>query len=352
MLSRLIPQHKVDRMASLLDRAEHVVLVGHTSPDGDALGATLAMWHFLKSKGKDATVVMPNAFPDTLSWLPGAKDVVLHSADAGRAEAVMAAADVICCLDFNAPKRVGALGDALVASGAVKLMVDHHPDPEGVCGLVISHPELSSTSELVFRLICAMGCWYDLSYESAVCICTGMMTDTGGFTYNANNPETYYIVGKLLEKGIDKDDIYRRVFNTQTEVRMRLVGHMLTDCMAVLQDYASAVIILTKDDFAKYPIRKGETEGFVNMPLSIKGIIFSAFMREDKDMIKVSLRSVGDFPCNEVAQKYFGGGGHKNASGGEYYGSMDEARDLLKKALFEFQDRLLQARRENEEAAK
>ena len=315
-------------MASLLDRAEHVVLVGHTSPDGDALGATLAMWHFLKSKGKDATVVMPNAFPDTLSWLPGAKDVVLHSADAGRAEAVMAAADVICCLDFNAPKRVGALGDALVASGAVKLMVDHHPDPEGFCGLVISHPELSSTSELVFRLICAMGCWYDLSYESAVC------------------------VGKLLEKGIDKDDIYRRVFNTQTEVRMRLVGHMLTDCMAVLQDYASAVIILTKDDFAKYPIRKGETEGFVNMPLSIKGIIFSAFMREDKDMIKVSLRSVGDFPCNEVAQKYFGGGGHKNASGGEYYGSMDEARDLLKKALFEFQDRLLQARRENEEAAK
>lgn len=349
MLSRLVEQHKVERFASLLDRADKVVLTAHVSPDGDAVGATLAMWHFLKAKGKDAHVVLPNAFPDTLSWLPGARDIVLHDNDAARAGELLDAADVVCCMDFNAARRVGALQEALVKSPAVKIMIDHHPGPEDFCSLVISHPELSSTSELVFRLVCAIGCWYDLSYESAVCICTGMMTDTGGFTYNSNNPETYYIVSKLLEKGVDKDDIYRRVFNTQSEGRLRLMGHMLSECMTVLQDYAAAVVVLTREDFCKFPVNKGDTEGFVNMPLSIRGVIFSAFLREDKDMIKVSLRSVGDFACNELAEKYFGGGGHKNASGGEFHGTMAEAEELMKKALLEYQDRLVAARRANQD---
>lgn len=348
MLSRLVTQHKVDRLASLLDRADKIVMLAHVSPDGDAVGSTLALWHFLKAKGKEAYVILPNIFPDTLLWLPGAKDIIFYDNDSERADSLIMSSDVICCLDFNAPKRVGNMSDVLMKSTAVKIMIDHHPMPEDFCSLVISHPEISSTSELIFRLICALGCWYDLSYESSVCICAGMMTDTGGFTYNSNNPETYFIISKLLEKGIDKDDIYRRLFNTQTEMRLRLMGHMLTSCLSVLQDYASAVIVLSKDDFKQYPISKGETEGFVNIPLSIKGIIFTVFLREDKDMIKVSLRSVGDFPCNEIAEKYFGGGGHKNASGGEFYGPMDEAKELLKKALFEYQDKLLAVRRNSE----
>ncbi len=345
MLSRLFPQRKVKSFASIFTRADKIVLTAHVSPDGDAVGACLALWHLYKGKGKDVNVVLPDECPDTLSWLPGAKDVIVHETSPELSNELIKTADVVCCIDYNAPKRAGSLCEALLETTAVKLMIDHHPKPEEFCSLALSYPEISSTSELVFRLICAMGYWQDMSYESAVCICTGMMTDTGGFAYNSNSPETYFIVGKLLEKGVDKDDIHRRVFSTQTEARTRLAGHMLSSCMTILHDYATAVIILTKDDLKKYPIRKGETEGFVNMPLSIIGIVFSAFLREEKDMIKVSLRSMGDFPCNAIAESYFNGGGHMNASGGEFYGTMEEAKELLKKALFEYQDKLLDARR-------
>lgn len=171
-----------------------------------------------------------------------------------------------------------------------------------------------------------------------------MMTDTGGFTYNSNNAEIYFIINRLISKGIDKDDIYRKVFNNQSENRMKLMGYMLYNKMFVYRDYASALIVLTKSEMRRFNPQKGDTEGFVNMPLSIKGICFSVFLREDENMIKVSLRSVGNFPCNKVAEEYFNGGGHKNASGGEFYGSMDDAVSLVKQALVKYQDMLLGCR--------
>lgn len=210
-------------------------------------------------------------------------------------------------------------------------MIDHHLNPEAFCKIIISHPEISSTSELVFRLICRLGYFEDITKEGAECIYTGMMTDTGGFTYNSNDREIYFIISELLSKGIDKDEIYRKVYNTYSEGRLRLMGYVLYDKMQVFPQFNSALIWLTKEEQSKFQYVKGDTEGFVNIPLSIKNIIFSVFLREDteKNMIKVSLRSVGTFPCNKVAAEFFNGGGHLNASGGEFYGTMDEAIDCL-----------------------
>ena len=323
MLSKIIRQADIDHFSKWLERAEKMVIVSHISPDGDAIGSSLGLWHFLNSQEKTVNVIVPNAFPDFLKWMPGSKD-----------DQLIAEADVICCLDFNAIHRIDAMGEAVLASPARKILIDHHLDPEPFCRITISHPEISSTSELVFRLICRMGYFNEITKEGAECIYTGMMTDTGGFTYNSNNREIYFIISELLSKGIDKDDIYRKVFNTYSESRLRLMGYVLTQ-MRVYTDCNAALISLTKKEQRRFNYIRGDSEGFVNIPLSIKNVVFSCFLREDteKPMIKISLRSVGKFPCNQVASEFFNGGGHLNASGGEFYGTMDEAREVFEAAL-------------------
>lgn len=339
MLTKVIEQSKIDHFNKWFERADKIVIVSHVSPDGDAIGSSLGLYHFLDSQDKNVTVIVPNAFPDFLKWMPGAKDVLRYDRYKEFADKLIAEADVICCLDFNAIKRIEAMGDAVLASPARKIMVDHHPFPEDFCSIVISHPEISSTSELVFRLICRMGYFEDISKEGAECIYTGMMTDTGGFTYNSNDREIYFIISELLSKGIDKDEIYRKVYNTYSESRLRLMGYILYSKMKVYSEYNAAMISLTKDEQGQFNYVKGDSEGFVNIPLSIKNVCFTAFFREDTemDMIKISLRSVGDFPCNKVAAEFFNGGGHLNASGGEFQGTMEEAIDLFEQALVKYQ---------------
>ena len=342
MLSKVILQANIDKVETYFDRAGKIVIVTHVSPDGDALGSSLGLYHFLTSHGKTVNVIVPNAFPDFLRWMPGAKDIVRYDKYAEFADKLIDEAELICCLDFNALSRIDAMGKAVGAAKGKKVMIDHHLNPEPFCNVTISHPEISSTSELVFRLICRMGCFDDISFEGAECIYTGMMTDTGGFTYNSNDREIYFIISELLSKGIDKDEIYRRVFNTYSEGRLRLMGYVLYNKMEVFPQFHSALIWLTKSEQGNFQYVKGDTEGFVNIPLQIKGIRFSVFLREDteKNMIKVSLRSVGDFPCNKVASELFNGGGHLNASGGEVYGTMDDAIDLFKRALVKYEDLL------------
>ena len=317
MLSKVIAQANIDHAEKWFERADKIVIVTHVSPDGDAIGSSLGLWHFLESQEKTVNVIVPNAFPDFLRWMPGAKDIIRS--------------------------RIDAMADAVAQSPARKMMIDHHLNPEAFCKIIISHPEISSTSELVFRLICRLGYFEDITKEGAECIYTGMMTDTGGFTYNSNDREIYFIISELLSKGIDKDEIYRKVYNTYSEGRLRLMGYVLYDKMQVFPQFNSALIWLTKEEQSKFQYVKGDTEGFVNIPLSIKNIIFSVFLREDteKNMIKVSLRSVGTFPCNKVAAEFFNGGGHLNASGGEFYGTMDEAIDLFKQALVKYEELLL-----------
>ena len=334
MLTQVIEQANIDHFANWLDRADKMVIVSHVGPDGDAIGSSLGLWHFLNSQDKTANVIVPNAFPDFLRWRPGSKDILQYDRYKEFADKLIVEADVICCLDFNALSRIDAMAEAVKNSPARKILIDHHLHPEDFCKIVISHPEISSTSELVFRLICRMGYFSDITKQGAECIYTGMMTDTGGFTYNSNNREIYFIISELLSKGIDKDAIYRKVFNTYSESRLRLMGHVLTQ-MKVYPEYHAAMISLTEKEQKQFNYIRGDSEGFVNIPISIKNVIFSCFLREDteKPMIKISLRSVGKFPCNQLAAEFFGGGGHLNASGGEFYGTMEEAQKVFEQAL-------------------
>ena len=343
MLSKVIAQANVDHVEKWFERADKIVIVSHVSPDGDAIGSSLGLYHFLLSQDKTVNVIVPNAFPDFLKWMPGAKEIILYNRYKEFADKLIQEADVICCLDFNVLKRIDDMEEAVRTSPGRKLLVDHHLGPGDFARITISHPNISSTSELVFRLICQLGNFSDISKEGAECIYTGMMTDTGGFTFNSNNREIYLIIGELLSKGIDKDEIYRRVFNTHTEDRFRLMGYVLYDKMQIFTQFKSALITLTREEQKRFHHMKGDTEGFVNMPLSIKDVCFSVFMREDteKGMIKISLRSVGTFPCNQVAAEFFNGGGHLNASGGEFYGPMEDAIALFKQALIKYEDQLL-----------
>lgn len=343
MLSKVISQANIDHVEKWFEKADKLVIVSHVSPDGDAIGSSLGLYHFLLSQDKTVHVIVPNAFPDFLKWMPGAKDIIQYNRYKEFADKLINEADVLCVLDLNALSRLDDMQDVVRNSPARKLLVDHHLYPEDFARITISHPHISSTSELVFRLICQLGNFSDISKEGAECIYTGMMTDTGAFTYNSNDREIYLIIGELLSKGIDKDEIYRNVYNNNSESRLRLQGYVLCDKMQIFPEFRAALITLSREEQKRFHYVKGDTEGLVNIPLSIKDICFSVFLREDteKDMIKISLRSVGTFPCNQVATEFFNGGGHLNASGGEYYGTLEEAVELYKQALVKYEDLLL-----------
>lgn len=343
MLSKVIAQANVDHVEKWFERADKIVIVSHVSPDGDAIGSSLGLYHFLNSQDKTVHVIVPNAFPDNLKWMPGAKDIIQYNRYKEFADKLIEEADVICCLDFNVLKRIDEMEEAVKNSPARKMLVDHHLGPGDFARITISHPHISSTSELVFRLICQLGNFNDISKEGAECIYCGMMTDTGAFTFNSNNREIYLIIGELLSKGIDKDEIYRNVYNNNSEARLRLKGYVLCEKMQIFPQFKAALITLTREEQNRFHYMKGDTEGLVNIPLSIKDICFSVFLREDteKDMVKISLRSEGTFPCNQVASEFFNGGGHLNASGGEYLGPLEEAVTLFKQALVKYEDLLL-----------
>jgi phosphoesterase RecJ-like protein len=343
MLSKVISQANIDHVEKWFEKADKLVIVSHVSPDGDAIGSSLGLYHFLLSQDKTVHVIVPNAFPDFLKWMPGAKDIIQYNRYKEFADKLINEADVLCVLDLNDLSRLDDMQDVVRNSPARKLLVDHHLYPEDFARITISHPHISSTSELVFRLICQLGNFSDISKEGAECIYTGMMTDTGAFTYNSNDREIYLIIGELLSKGIDKDEIYRNVYNNNSESRLRLQGYVLCDKMQIFPEFRAALITLSREEQKRFHYVKGDTEGLVNIPLSIKDVCFSVFLREDteKDMIKISLRSVGTFPCNQVATEFFNGGGHLNASGGEYYGTLEEAVELYKQALVKYEDLLL-----------
>ena len=296
---------------------ERIIISRHTRPDGDAIGSSLALYHYLKYLRKNVCVIMPNQFPDFLRWLPGADNIMNYDYYTDVANRKIAEAEVICCLDFNKLDRVDDIAEKVRESKARKVMIDHHLDPEHFADITISHPDQSSTCELLYRFLCDLGYYYKMNTTVATCIYTGMMTDTGGFTYNSNNPELFFIVSMLLQKHVDKDLVYRKVNYNFSASRLFLQGQVLSD-MEVLPDYHTAILTLTKEQQQKYHYSKGDSEGFVNIPLQIKDVIFTCFLREDteKDIVKISLRSIGEFPCNLVAEE-FNGGGHKNASGGE-----------------------------------
>lgn len=310
-----------------MDEAENIVVISHKSPDGDAVGSAMALYHFLFSIDKNVSVIIPDRFPDFLSWLPSSDEVIFYNENKTKADELFAAADLIYALDFNTLSRIGDMADAVDKAPAAKILLDHHPLPGHFAQVIISHPEIASTSEMVFRLISRMGHFPDINIPCAEAIYTGMMTDTGAFTFNSNNDEIYIIISELIKIGIDKDLIYNNVYNNYSADRLRLMGFSLSEKMRVYPEHRAALITLSLEEKKRFNYKKGDTEGFVNIPLSIKGIVFSAFFRKEDYKIRISLRSKNDsgFAVNKVCETYYNGSGHFNAAGGEAKMSMEEA---------------------------
>ena len=328
----------------LISEANRIVILTHMSPDGDAMGSSLAMRLFLEAQGKCVNVIVPNAFPDFLAWLPKANEDIIYEKHREEADALLEQAELVICTDFNDPKRIGSLGEKMLSLSCKKMMIDHHLFPADFPNLTISYPACPSTCELVYRLITSLlaSSPLALSPDIATCIYTGMMTDTGNFSFNSNYPEMYQIVGELVSFGVNKDEIYNRVFNAYSADRMRLMGYCLYQKMRIFPECHTALIYLSRKELYRFNFQSGDAEGIVNLPLQIKDIHYSCFMREDKvnptevalaggskTKIKISLRSQGDRPVNVFAKDIFGGGGHANASGGEYYGPLIEAVQLF-----------------------
>lgn len=336
MLQNILAEADVQSLHSYLEKAQRIVVTCHVSPDGDAMGSVLAMTHYLQRKGKTVTPVVPNVFPDFLKWIPGTEQVRVYERHEAEVDPVVAEADLFVCVDFNEPSRMDKLEQVVMASPAPKIMFDHHLHPVDFCALTFSFPDMCATCELLFRVLWQLeGGIEDMTAEEATCLYTGMMTDTGGFTYNSFRGEIYETIGQLISRGIDKDRIYRNIYYAYSANRFKMMGYLLYVKMKVYPAYNAALMTLTREERKRFSNRNGDTEGFVNLPLQISGTRLSVFLREDteKEAIRVSLRSVDDFPCNRMAAEFFNGGGHQNASGGELHCSMEKAVAIVHEAL-------------------
>ena len=331
------------QMNQLISNANNILITCHKSPDGDAIGATLAWAEYLTSIGKEPTMIVPDQFPDFLTWLPNSQKIVRYDKHREKCDMLFKIADLIFCLDYNTPSRVDEMEQSLVSSPASRVLIDHHLKPEVPAVLTISQPEACSTCELIFRIVWQMGAFELQTKHFAVPVYCGMMTDTGGFLYNSTRCEIYFIISQLLTKHIDKDRIYRNVYHNYSEDRIRLMGYVLYEKLVYIPEYNAAFYTLTKDELRRFHFIKGDAEGLVNIPQQIKGLKLSISLREDTDkpnIIWVSLRSVDDFPCNLMAEQFFNGGGHLNASGGRINGTMQDAIETVRKAIEAFADRL------------
>lgn len=309
----------------MIDEARVVCITCHVAPDGDATGSSLGLAHLLTALGKAVTVITPDAPPKNLMCLPGAKEILVGSHHPEAAARAFARADLIFCLDFNELRRIDRLAPMVEASSAARILIDHHLDPTAPVDLMLSDPSSSSTCALLYRLLERCGLDIMVGTESATCIYTGMMTDTGNFSYNASDPELYRIIAALLAKGIDKDEIYRQVWFASSASRLRLCAYAILNKMALYPEHGLAIISLSREELHDMGYVRGDTESLVNQPLAIPGIVWSVFLRQDdEDYVKVSMRSVGSFPVNLICRDNFGGGGHLNAAGGDSHLTLEE----------------------------
>lgn len=340
----ILDNERLGQLRTLIDEAHHIVICAHKSPDGDAMGSSLAWKSYLKQIGKDdVSVCVPDAFPDFLQWLPGSNEVLRYDKRPDDVRKAFENADLVCCLDFNQSMRVEDMQPLLDESKAKRLLIDHHLEPDTNNRLTISHPELSSTSEIVFSLIWQLGGYEGMTRDCARCIYCGMMTDTGGFAYNSTRPEIYFIITQLLEKKVDKDKIYNRVYHNYSSHAMKLRGHLILNKLEVVEQLHASYFVVTKEEMKRFKFIKGDLEGLVNIPLQIKGLKLSISLREDTDKpntVLVSLRSANGFHCQPMATRFFNGGGHADAAGGKLHCSIDEAGQIALKAILAYKDEL------------
>lgn len=316
---------QIQELTELLSEPKNIVIVTHWSPDGDAMGSSLGLYNYLIKKKHKVTVITPNAYPSFLYWLPGNNKVIDFSEKPKPAKAAVAKAKLIFCLDFNSLKRIDALGDEVGKSKALKMIIDHHLQPEGFADYLLHDVTASSTCQLVYEFIDMLDDKKSINKAIANCLYTGIMTDTGSFRFPSTQAKTHRIAAELIESGAENAAIHDRIYDDNTEDKLRLLGYSLSEKLIVLKEYSTAFFHLRDDELKRFNYKKGDTEGLVNYALSIEGIRFAAFFVERDGIIKTSFRSKGDFNVNLFARKHFDGGGHANAAGGSSELSLDES---------------------------
>ena len=333
-----LSQPDIERLRELIAApAQRMVILSHTNPDGDAVGSSIAWAEALRREGHDVVCIVPNKYPYYLDWMTGIGDVVIHRTEPDRAAAAVAEADVIFCLDFHSLSRLDQLSEVIAANTSAKrVLIDHHLNPSESFDIMFSHPEASSTCFLVYKLLEALWGAECVTASQAEVLYVGMMTDTGNFSFSSLTPELYQSLAVLSATGINIPQIYNNVYNSFTEGRARLFGYAINRKMKMLRKGTVAYMSLTEEEMRRFWFQQGDSEGFVNYPLSIKKMRMSAIFIEHKDFIRVSLRSRGAVDVNLFASRYFEGGGHHNAAGGKSYVSMAETIARFEAAVEEF----------------
>ena len=333
-----LSQQNIESLRTMIcGQPRKVVILSHTNPDGDAVGSSIAWGKALQSVGHTVSCIVPNRFPYYLGWMNGINDVLLYNQDSEQAAKVIAEAELIFGLDFHSISRLDALGEEVEKNTAAKrILIDHHLDPSEQFDIMFSHPEASSTSYLVYCIIAALWGEKSITKEQAEVLYVGMMTDTGNFSFSTLTPALFRAVAVLSETGIDIPKIYNNVYNSFTEGRARLFGYTINRKMRTLRKGTVAHMSLTEEEMRRFWFQQGDSEGFVNYPLTIKKMKMSAIFIEHHDFIRVSLRSRGNVDVNIFAARYFNGGGHKNAAGGKSFVSMEQTIRHFENAVEEY----------------
>ena len=332
-MKQILIDADIKRLWVMIEASTNIVLTCHVRPDGDAVGSTLGLAHLLNTLGKHARVIVPDQPPKTLAFMPGYKELAIYTKHDPYCHKLVDEADLIICCDFNKLSRLDLLEPLISESSKPKVLIDHHEDPDYFADITFSYPDMSSTCELVFRIIAALGLYREMNKEAAECILTGIVTDTRNFTVNISELDIYEILMRLLEKGVDKNRIVKLSLNTRSLSSLKIQAYAISEKLEIFEKHHGAIITLDRETLQRFNYEKGDTEGLVNMPLEVKEIVYSFFLREDAEYIRVSARSQYNFPVSKVCEDLFGGGGHLQAAGGEFRGSLEECRKILIESL-------------------
>jgi phosphoesterase RecJ-like protein len=327
-------QHIHQHIWEAIQGAQSIVITSHVSPDGDSIGSSLALYHFLQSIGKSVHVCHADAAPSSIAWLKGASDIRTFEKNSSELKAILEAADLIFCLDYNDPTRVGSeIAEIMAHHSALKVMIDHHLNPGDFCALTYSDTSASSTAQMIYELIVGSGQRSHLNVETATAIYLGIMTDTGSFRFPSVHARTHEIIADLLHTGIKHHEIHEKVYDVNSISQLQLKSYAISEKMELLPNFPVAIVALTKDELEKYKYKRGDLDGLVNVPLSIQGIAISVLFMETEDKIKISFRAKGDFAVNVLAKEHFGGGGHRYASGGVSFDALPHTLEKFKSLI-------------------
>ena len=319
---------------------KQITIIPHENPDGDAIGSAVGLAEILTETGHSVKVVSPTEYPDFLKWINTQVEIFIYGKAKNKASKFIESSDLIICVDFNDSGRAGKLEKKINKFGKTKILIDHHPYPTDFCDFTISEPNYSSTAELIYDVIKETGLTKNMNLVAAESLFIGILTDTGSFSHNTSDSNTFKVASELVAFGVDTQKIQSEVYHNFSAERMQLLGHCLNKKMQVFPEYRAAFISISKKELDDFKYKTGDTEGFVNYPLSINNIVFSALFIEKDGWVKASFRSKGNFPVHHFSKNHFGGGGHMNAAGGEAKFSLEETIKLFTSLLPEYEKQL------------